>query len=90
VSFQANVKENIGEVNVLIDSSITRKEFNIISPLVEIYDLPGIDDAIDSVSVFSFIEKHIDYLIPIVIFPLTGGYLDTIQFSQLINKIEKA
>ncbi len=40
--------------------------------------------------VFSFIEKQIDYLIPIVIFPLTGGYLDTVQFSQLINNIQKA
>lgn len=46
---QENLKEDIGEVDILIDSSITRKEFNIISPLVEIYDLPGIDDAMDSV-----------------------------------------
>ena len=84
------MKQEIGEVNVLIDSSITRKEFNVISPLVEVYDLPGIDDAIDFVNVFSFIEKEIDYLIPIVIFPLTGGYLDTVQFSQLIKKIQKA
>jgi hypothetical protein len=57
MSVQENLKQDIGEVNILIDSSITRKEFNIISPLVEIYDLPGIDDAIDSVEVFSFIEK---------------------------------
>ena len=52
-----DMKQEIGEVNVLIDSSITRKEFNVISPLVEVYDLPGIDDAIDFVNVFSFIEK---------------------------------
>jgi hypothetical protein len=57
MTIQENLKQDIGEVNILIDSSITRKEFNIISPLVEIYDVPGIDDVIDSVEVFSFIEK---------------------------------
>jgi hypothetical protein len=31
-----------------------------------------------------------DFLIPIVIFPLAGGYLDVVQFSKLINNIQKA
>ncbi len=57
MTIQENVKQEIGEIDILIDSTINRKEFKIISPLVEIYDVPGIDDVIDSVEVFSFIEK---------------------------------
>lgn len=84
------MKEEIGQVNVLIDPSITRKEFKLIGPLLEIYDLPGIDDLIDSQEVFSFIENQIEYLIPIIIFPLTGSILHTTLFNELINKIQKS
>jgi hypothetical protein len=50
----------------------------LISPLVEVYDVPGIDDKIDALEVLSFIENNMDYLIPIIIFPLAGSLLDTI------------
>jgi hypothetical protein len=62
----------------------------LISPLLEIYDLPGIDDIIDSEEIFSFIENEIEYLIPIIIFPLSGSILDTIFFNKLIDKIQKS
>ncbi len=55
--------------------------------MVEVYDLPGIDDAIDSVNVSAFIEKNLEFMIPVVIFPLTGSVLDTVHFSNLMKRI---
>jgi hypothetical protein len=57
---------------------LTRQDYFAIGPLVEVLDVPGIDDCIDYTEVFSFIEKNIDFLLPIIIFPLTGSVLNTI------------
>ena len=74
----------------MLPQKITRsQQVYVVSPLVEIYDLPGIDDAVESVRVNSFIEKNKEYIIPVIIFPLTGGILDTVQFSNLIETTKK-
>ena len=56
--------------------------------MVEIHDPPGIDDAVESDKIFSFIKDNIDYIIPVIIFPLTNSPLDTVKFSELIDKVQ--
>ena len=58
--------------------------------MVEVYDIPGIDDVIDSVNVASFIEKNLEFIIPVVVFMVTGSILDTVHFSNLILKLKNA
>ncbi len=82
-----NAHEDISNIDVSIPRSITRDAFNIISPLVEVLDVPGIDDAINSLKVFSYIENNLNYMLPIIIFPLTGCVIDTVHFSRLINNV---
>ena len=58
--------------------------------MVEVYDLPGIDDVIESVNVTAFIEKNLEFMIPVVVFQLTGSILDTVHFSKLIISLQRA
>ena len=57
---------------------LTRQDYFCIGPLVEVLDVPGIDDCIEYTEVSSFIETNIRYLIPMIIFPLTGSVLNTV------------
>lgn len=66
------------------------RAFNIISPLVEVLDVPGIDDNIRSLLVNSFIDDNLDLMLPVIIFPLIGGVLDTVHFSNLMTKVKPA
>ncbi len=44
----------------------------------------------DSVNVASFIEDNLNFMIPVVVFPLTGCVLDTVHFSNLIINLRTA
>ena len=35
-------------------------------------------------NVAAFVEKNLEFMIPVVVFPLTGSVLDTVHFSNLI------
>jgi hypothetical protein len=81
--------EDIEKIDVLMSPKISRA-FNIISPLVEVLDVPGIDDNIRSLLVNSFIDDNLDLMLPVIIFPLIGGVLDTVHFSNLMTKVKPA
>ena len=81
--------EDIEKIDVLMSPKISRG-FNIISPLVEVLDVPGIDDNIRSLLVNSFIDDNLDLMLPVIIFPLIGGVLDTVHFSNLMTKVKPA
>lgn len=81
--------EDIEKIDVSMSPKISRA-FNIISPLVEVLDVPGIDDNIRSLLVNSFIDDNLDLMLPVIIFPLIGGVLDTVHFSNLMTKVKPA
>jgi hypothetical protein len=58
--------------------------------LVEVHDLPGIDDNLNMIKAFSFVENNLNYMLPVIIYPLPGCVIDTVHFSRLITQVYKA
>ena len=54
------------------------------SNLVQIVDIPGIDDDEKAEEILNFIPENIEFLLPIVICPLTGGCINNLSFNKVL------